>query len=62
MANTELLDIKERLKKLSDSERRELSDYLIRLEQHSENWDENMTRRLDEMIEGKKFSLEDFSA
>ena len=59
MSDTELLVLKQGLTKLSESERREVSAFLCRLGQESNEWKEETARRLDAMGRGKKTSLSD---
>ena len=57
MSGTELLSLKQRLTKLSESERREVSAFIVRLGQESKEWREETARRLDEMDAGKRTSV-----
>jgi len=59
MSDAELLTLKQHLTKLSEPERREVSAFIVRLGQGSEEWKEETARRLDEMGTGKKISLSD---
>ena len=49
-----ILDLKQRLASLAETERRELSAYLIRLGQEKPAWKKETARRLREMAAGKK--------
>ncbi|MFM7750080.1 MAG: hypothetical protein ACKOTF_04945 [Opitutaceae bacterium] len=51
-----MLDLKQRLASLRETERRELSAYLIRLGQENPAWKKETARRLREMAAGKKVS------
>lgn len=57
MTATAFLDLKQRASKLSESERRNLSAYLIRLGQERAGWKKETARRLNEMADGKKVSV-----
>ncbi|HVU38490.1 MAG TPA: hypothetical protein VHC95_09155 [Opitutales bacterium] len=57
MTATALLDLKQRLNRLSESERRQISAYIIRLGQETAAWKKETARRLDEMAAGKKTSV-----
>jgi len=59
MSGGELLTLKQSLTKLSESERREVSAFIVRLGQESLEWKEETARRLNEMGGGKKTSLSD---
>ena len=59
MSDGELLTLKQSLTKLSESERREVSAFIVRLGQESLEWKEETARRLNEMGGGKKTSLSD---
>lgn len=59
MSDTELLTLKQQLTKLSEPERREVSAFIVRLGQESQEWKEETARRLEEMGTGKKTSLSD---
>ena len=54
MTGTALLALKQQLSSLSDTERREISAFLIKLGQDTPEWKKETARRLDEMAEGKK--------
>lgn len=57
MSDTELLSLKQQLTKLSEPERREVSAFIVRLGQESQEWKDETARRLDEMGAGQKTSL-----
>ena len=59
MSDTELLSLKQQLTKLSESERREVSAFIVRLGQESQEWKDETARRIDEMRAGQKTSLSD---
>jgi hypothetical protein len=59
VSDGELLTLKQSLTKLSESERREVSAFIVRLGQESLEWKEETARRLNEMGGGKKTSLSD---
>ena len=59
MTATAFLDLKQRASKLTESERRNLSAYLIRLGQERAGWKKETARRLKEMEGGKKVSVAD---
>ncbi|MGJ3243677.1 MAG: hypothetical protein ACFE0O_12095 [Opitutales bacterium] len=57
MSEAELLSLKQQLTKLTESERREVSAFIVRLGQASKEWKEETARRLDEMKAGKRTSV-----
>ena len=57
MSDSELLTLKQSLTQLSESERREVSAFIVRLGQESLEWKEETARRLNEMGAGNKTSL-----
>jgi len=59
MGDSELLSLKQSLTHLSESERREVSAFIVRLGLESLDWKEETARRLDEMGAGEKTSLSD---
>jgi len=59
MTGSELLGLKQELAKLSESERREIIAFLIRLGQEGPEWKKETARRLNAMAEGRKTSVED---
>ncbi len=56
MTATAFLDLKQRASKLTESERKNFSAYLLRLGQERASWKKETARRLDEMGKGKKLS------
>lgn len=61
MTATAALDLKQRLVKLSEPERREISAFLLRIKRESPAWKKEMTRRMKEMDRGKKVRLADLA-
>ncbi len=59
MSDSELLTLKQQLTKLTEQERREMSAFIVRLGQGTEEWKEETARRLDELNAGKKTSIAD---
>ncbi len=59
MTATAILDLKQRLSKLSDSDRRMVSAYLLRLKHESPAGRREATRTMREMDAGKKIRLKD---
>jgi hypothetical protein len=57
MTATAFLDLKQRASKLSESERRSLSAFLIRRGQERAGWKRETARRLNAMAAGKKTSV-----
>jgi hypothetical protein len=57
MTATAFLDLKQRASKLSETERRRLSAYLIRLGQERPAWKRATAQRLKEMAQGRKLSV-----
>jgi hypothetical protein len=55
------LDLKQRLVKLSEPERREVSAFLLRIKRESPAWKKEMSRRMKEMDRGKKVRLTDLA-
>ena len=49
-----LLDLKQRLARLSETQRRDVSAFLIRLGQETPDWEKETSRRLDDMARGNK--------
>ncbi len=62
MSDIDLLTLKQQLTKLSESERREVSAFIVRLGQESKEWKAETARRLDQMGAGKRTSLSDLKA
>jgi hypothetical protein len=61
MTATAILDIKQRLSKLSDADRRMVSAYLLRLKHESPAGRREVTRTMREMDAGKKVRLKDLA-
>ncbi len=61
MTATAILDIKQRLSKLSDADRRMVSAYLLRLQHESPAGRREATRTMREMDGGKKVRLKDLA-
>lgn len=59
MTATAFLDLKQRATTLSESERRQLSAFLLRLGQDRPEWKRESARRMKEMAAGKKISVAD---
>jgi hypothetical protein len=57
MTATAILDIKQRLSKLSETDRRMVSGYLLRLKHESPAGRREATRTMREMDDGKKIRL-----
>lgn len=57
MTATAMLDLKQRVSRLTKSERRELNAYLIRLRHETPEWRRMISKRMREMDAGKKLSL-----
>jgi len=51
------LDLKQRLAKLSERDRRDISAYLLRLKHQSKKGREGISKLMNEMDRGKKTSL-----
>lgn len=56
-----ILDLKQRLSRLSEADRRMVSGYLLRLKHESLAGRREATRTMREMDEGKKVSLKDLA-
>jgi len=56
MTATAMLELKQRVSRLTKSERRELNAYMIRLRHESPEWRRTASRRMREMDAGKKVS------
>jgi hypothetical protein len=54
-----LLELKQEISRLSPSERRELSAYLVRLRNESQEGKEVINQRMTEMDQGRKVPLSD---
>lgn len=61
MTATHMLELKQRLGALSESERRQMSAYLLRLKRESPAWKKKVSRRMKEMDAGKKVRLSDLA-
>lgn len=59
MTETGLLGLKQQLVQLSESERHDISAFLIRLGQESEEWKQETARRLDRMIAGEQTGVDE---
>jgi hypothetical protein len=59
VSDLELLSLKQKLSKLSGNERKEISAYLLRLDQETEEWKSKAAQTINAMASGKKVSLED---
>ena len=59
MTASAFLELKQRASKLSETERRSFSAYLIRLGQERSGWKKDTARRLNEMAAGKKVRVAD---
>lgn len=57
MTATAMLELKQRVSRLTKSERRELNAYMIRLRHETPEWRRMISRRMREMDAGKKVSL-----
>ncbi len=61
MTATAILDLKQRLSKLSDADRRMVAAYLLRLKHESAAGRREATRTMREMDAGKKVRLKDLA-
>ncbi len=59
MTAVAILDLKQKLSKLSARERREVTSYLLRLKHESAEGRKETSRRMREMDQGKKTRLAD---
>ncbi len=57
MTATAMLELKQRVSRLTKSERRELNAYMIRLRHETPEWRRMISQRMREMDAGKKVSL-----
>ena len=57
MSATAMLQLKQQISRLSDKERKEIAAFLHRLKQQSPAWQKEMTCRMAEMDQGKKFHI-----
>ena len=62
MTATAMLDLKQRLSKLSEADRRLISAYLLRMKHESAAGRRELSRTMQEMDEGKKVRLKDLAA
>lgn len=60
MTATAFLELKQKATRLNERERRQLSEYLIRLGHSKDSWKREMTRRLDRMEKGEKVNAASF--
>ena len=61
MTATAILDLKQRLSKLSENDRRMAAAYLLRLKHESPAGRREATRAMKEMDEGRKFRVKDLA-
>ena len=61
MTATAILDLKQRLSKLSEADRRMVAAYLLRLKHQSPAGRRETTRTMTEMDRGKKIKLKDLA-
>lgn len=61
MTAVAILDLKQKLSKLSARERREMTVYLLRLKHESAEGRKETSRRMKEMDQGKKVRLADLT-
>ena len=59
MDGLDLIALKQSLTQLTEKERREISAFIVRLGQDSQEWKEETSRRLDEMASGNMTSVSD---
>jgi hypothetical protein len=57
MTATAALEFKQRISKLSEAERREVSAFILRIKHESPAWKKETSRRMKEMDRGKKVRL-----
>ncbi len=62
MTSVAILELKQRLSRLSEKDRRMASAYLLRLRHESANGRRRSARIMKEMDSGKKIRLQDLSA
>ena len=55
------LELKQRIAKLSETERREVSAFILRVKHESPAWKKETSRRMKEMDRGKKIRLTDLA-
>jgi cytochrome c553 len=61
MTATAILDLKQRLSKLSEADRRMVAAYLLRLKHESPSGRRKTSRTMQEMDQGKKIRLKDLA-
>lgn len=61
MTATAVLEFKQRISKLSEAERREVSAFILRIKHESPAWKKETSRRMKEMDRGKKVRLTDLA-
>jgi hypothetical protein len=61
MTATAILDLKQRLSKLSETDRRMVAGYLLRLKNESLSGRRQATATMKEMDQGKKIKLKDLA-
>jgi hypothetical protein len=61
MTATAALDLKQRIAKLSEAERREVSAFILRIKHESPAWKKETSRRMKDMDRGKKVRLTDLA-
>jgi cytochrome c553 len=59
MTASAILDLKQKLSKLSGRDRQEIAAYLLRLKHEAPEWKREVSRRMREMDRGKKIRLGD---
>lgn len=59
MSETDILALKKSLTQLSENERRDVSAFVVRLGQETEEWKTETAKRLDEMASGHMTSVSD---
>lgn len=57
MTATAMLELKQRVSRLTNSEQRELNAYMIRLRHETSKWRKMISQRMRDMDAGKKVSL-----
>jgi len=60
MTATAMLDLKQKVARLTKRERRELNAFMIRLRHETPEWRRLVSRRMREADAGKKVSLSEF--
>ena len=59
MSGLELLNLKQQLSRLSETERKDVAAFLVRLEHETDEWKNETARRLDEMGKGNQTDVND---